>query len=180
MATSHFVLIGNGPYGNRGCEAIVRGTVAALEHFWGSSFRVTVGTIAPSDTVAKQARREADRRVEHVAVDVYPTRLSAPWCLNQLHRLTRYHTPRIPARPSTLRTIIDGAAAVLSVGGDNYSLHYDVQPPYPVYDIGNYVLDHSEAPLVIWGASIGPFTNSPRIAKAIVQQLRRGCGYHCS
>ncbi len=33
-----FILAGNGPYDNRGCEAIVRGTVKILRHYYKDSF----------------------------------------------------------------------------------------------------------------------------------------------
>jgi hypothetical protein len=41
-ALPHFLLVGNGPYLNRGCEAIVRGTMAILCQAFGEGFRVRV------------------------------------------------------------------------------------------------------------------------------------------
>jgi colanic acid/amylovoran biosynthesis protein len=49
---------------------------------------------------------------------------------------------------------LDDAAAVLSVGGDNYSLDYGV--PKLFTDLDDIVLEKKK-PLAIWGASVGPF-----------------------
>jgi polysaccharide pyruvyl transferase WcaK-like protein len=53
---------------------------------------------------------------------------------------------------------LDDAAAVLSVGGDNYSLDYWV--PTLFTDLDDIVLEKKK-PLAIWGASVGPFDTMP-------------------
>lgn len=54
------LLVGNGPHSNRGCEAIVRGTMAILRKEYGGSFRVTLGTFDSVSAVAYQAAQETD------------------------------------------------------------------------------------------------------------------------
>jgi polysaccharide pyruvyl transferase WcaK-like protein len=58
----------------------------------------------------------------------------------------------------------------LSVGGDNYTLDYGI--PRVHVSLGRYVLAHRK-PLVIWGASVGPFDQNPGFAKVIHGHLKR-------
>jgi len=169
----HFFLVGNGPFTNRGCEAIVRGTMKVIEHCWGADFRVTVGTIAEPEVVAAQARRERDPRITHLPVSIYARRFSLPWWVNQGHKLSNYRGPRIPLVPHGIDAVLADADYVFSVGGDNYSLHFDKHPPYPVVDIDRYILQRTTLPIIIWGASIGPFDANPHVARALFAHLRR-------
>ena len=63
----------------------------------------------------------------------------------------------------------DGARAALEVGGDNYSLDYGGPGVYIAMDRW---LKKRGIPVVIWGASVGPFEGNPAGAKAIFDHLR--------
>lgn len=169
----HFLLIGNGPYQNRGCEAIVRGTVKLIEHFWGDDFTISQGIIGNAAAIAQQAEQEFDRRITHIPIEIYPQRFSPTWCSNQIGRLSRYHSPRLAMRPKGVDRDLLRADCVLQVGGDNYSLHHEQFPPFPVVDIDHYILRRSKAPVAIWGASIGPFSTLPHIEELMMSHLAR-------
>ena len=66
--SQHFLLVGSGPYTNRGCEAIVRGTMAILHRQFGEDFRVTLASFETPDIVAAQAAHEIDPLITHVAL----------------------------------------------------------------------------------------------------------------
>ena len=84
MRSPHFLLVGNGPYSNRGCEAIVRGTMAILRHEFGDAFRVTLATFESPKIVSNQAALEIDPLITHVSLQV--DRWSRPWWKRQIKR----------------------------------------------------------------------------------------------
>jgi hypothetical protein len=62
-----FILAGNGPYDNRGCEAIVRGTVKILrEHFSDPQF-LCISHFQDDDELRRQIVSETDRSIRHVS-----------------------------------------------------------------------------------------------------------------
>lgn len=61
------------------------------------------------------------------------------------------------------------AKAVLSVGGDNYSLEYGIPKRFTALD--NLVLDNHK-PIFLWGASIGPFDRIPHYEKYMADHLQ--------
>jgi colanic acid/amylovoran biosynthesis protein len=60
--------------------------------------------------------------------------------------------------------------AVLALGGDNYSLDYGI--PKAFFDANRSVLA-ARKPLIIWGASIGPFTAEPAFESYATEELKR-------
>jgi len=68
---------------------------------------------------------------------------------------------------------LDDAAAVLSVGGDNYSLDYGV--PRLFTGLDDIVLEKKK-PLAIWGASVGPFDSMPDYERYMSRHLQEAPG----
>ena len=169
-----FILAGNGPYTNRGCEAIVRGTTKILrEHFKDPRF-LCVTHIQSEEQFQKQCREEIDPAITHL----------------HSHRLNKKQAVRDFWRPETwlyayrhlfdtasfkyhvyreMLPYLDDAAAVLSVGGDNYSLDYGV--PRLFTGLDDIVLEKGK-PLAIWGASVGPFDSMPEYEGYMSRHLR--------
>jgi colanic acid/amylovoran biosynthesis protein len=180
VKTPHFILVGNGPYSNRGCEAIVRGTLAILRREFGDRVRVTVVSMAPKDVVDRQAAVESDSAIAHIAHDRGRGRWSADWAhlqiLKCLHPFSDvYYRPRdLPKlltsrRYGVLDAHLKSADAVLQIGGDNYSLDYGWPEAFLAVD--RYVQRHG-VPVVLWGASVGPFDAAPRHAQeAMIRHL---------
>jgi len=159
-----FLFVGNGSYLNRGCEAIVRGTVKILRHafddpkFVNANFDVTNPAFMPN---------ESDPGITHTPI-VSSRRWTTKWILWQILRRTNKHLAN-SLYFSGIRNNIKECAAVFSLGGDNYSLDYGI--PWGFVNLDNYVLKHNK-PLVIWGASVGPFDHEPDFAKDMHRHLR--------
>jgi colanic acid/amylovoran biosynthesis protein len=166
MRAPHFLLVGNGPYSNRGCEAIVRGTMVILRGEFGARFRVTLVTFETADSVAEQSSRETDPLITHVPLrGERIERWSLPWWRKQM---TRQFMPK-PREFATLDQVCGDATCALQIGGDNYTLDYG--RPREFMRLDEY-LRQRDVPVVLWGASVGPFEADPAFAPAMFDHLR--------
>lgn len=167
------VMVGNGTYLNRGCEAIVRGSLRIIREGLGNEARVTVGSFGPPEEVKRQAQREAYDFVRH-----FP--LSPAWSDARRGSLGRIVTggirrvlraigfePDVDTR--RLGCELDGSCCVLEVGGDNYSLDYGI--PHRFVSLDRRVQRYG-IPLILWGASVGPFDAMPEFASKMFAHLR--------
>lgn len=169
MTSPHFLLVGNGPYRNRGCEAIVRGTMAILRREFGEDFRVTVGTFSTPEVFAEQAKNETDPLVTHV---VLPLRYCKRWTMGwwRRHLIMRWLPEMWDKTYSKLDRFCSDATCALQIGGDNYSLDYGRPAEFISLD-GN--LHSCGVPIVLWGASVGPFESDPEFAQEMYANLRK-------
>ncbi len=160
----HFLLVGNGPYTNRGCEAIVRGTVIILRRYFGAATLFTVGSFGERQQVLRQAASETDPLITHVPLlppkwsyagmyHQFGATFRCGWSVHKSHHLC------LPKDPFSL---------ALEVGGDNYSLEYGV--PYRFLAMDRH-LQRRQIPVVLWGASIGPFDSRPAFEDRILAHL---------
>jgi len=169
-----FILAGNGPYTNRGCEAIVRGTTKILrEHFKDPRF-LCVTHIQSEEQFRRQCLEEVDPAITHLRSH----RMNKKQALRNLWKpetwLYAYRSRFDPAalKYQVYREMLphlEDAAAVLSVGGDNYSLDYGVPKLFTGLD--DIVLEKKK-PLAIWGASVGPFDTMPDYERYMGRHLR--------
>lgn len=169
-----FILAGNGPYTNRGCEAIVRGTTKILrEHFKDPRF-LCVTHIQSEEQFRRQCLEEVDPAITHLRSH----RMNKKQALRNLWKpetwLYAYRSRFDPAalKYQVYREMLphlDDATAVLSVGGDNYSLDYGV--PRLFTGLDDIVLEKRK-PLAIWGASVGPFDTMPDYERYMSRHLR--------
>ena len=60
--------------------------------------------------------------------------------------------------------------ATLALGGDNYSLDYGGTVRY--FQANNAVLDNNK-PLVLWGASVGPFSKNQKFERYAAKELKK-------
>lgn len=161
-----FLFVGNGPYRNRGCEAIVRGTMEILSSVWGDNILAKSGVMAQPSTIAAQQASESDPRVTNFSVSHVGTRLTKKWFMSQANRRLgtsfRHHT-------LDLAEHFVGARAAMQLGGDNYSLDYG--RPWDYIAVDRY-LQKRGVPVFIWGASIGPFEQDPDFAKTMYSHLK--------
>ena len=149
-----FILAGNGPYENRGCEAIVRGTTKILrEHFTDPRF-VCLSNYQSRAQYQEQCLRETDDAIDHI-----------PSCM-----LSREAMIRGVWKPKTWYKLFQ---YINDRGAFTYS-HLLPYLQYPGVSVGGIItltgsipLHHfmtsclHERPMMIWGASIGPFTSNP-------------------
>ena len=161
---SDFLLVGSTFYSNRGCEAIARGTVKILRRAFGEDIHITMASFGTPDSIKQQARDETDAYIEHIPL--WHERYSMPWIMHQLNK--RAHL-RTPGQYWALRQAVRRARVALEVGGDNYSLDYGV--PEGFLDMDRFLMGCG-VPVVLWGASVGPFENAPEFAPRVFQHLR--------
>lgn len=162
-----FYLTGQLTFGNRGCEAIVRSTVMMLNKTFGQ-----VEVLVPSDNIVRD-KQQWPEAAEHGVrfVEAYVPAHTRPWV----------HLQRLPLKfmkragwpfsfPKKLRDEINSVDAVLSIGGDNYSLDYRL--PSLLMGVDRLAMD-LDKPVFIWGASVGPFESEPHFVPAIREHLAR-------
>ena len=162
-----FILAGNGPYRNRGCEAIVRGTVKILRNTFQDPTFLSVSVLR-NDELEQQVNGETDPAITHKKLNderygkkrsFFQRILSLPFAAKEKYYLCHEMLP-----------FIDDAAAVLSVGGDNYSLDYGI--PRLFTDLDDVVLE-KKRPLILWGASVGPFWKLPDYERSMKRHLKK-------
>lgn len=161
-----FLFVGNGPYRNRGCEAIVRGTMEILSDVWGDAITARAGTMASPATVAQQQAGEIDPRVTHFPISHVGARLSRKWIMSQANKRLgtqfQHHTRDLIGRANDVR-------AAMQLGGDNYSLDYGRPQDYIAVD---RFLQKRGMPVFLWGSSVGPFDMDPEFAPEMYTHLR--------
>lgn len=152
---SLFIL--NGSTGNRGCEAILLSTWALMRE------------ASPQATAINSSLR--DPRVAGTAY------LQRPGLTHRCHPepasaqfLAWQWAKRVRGMRYNFERFLGASDVVMSLGGDNYSLDYNSVPKY--LDANDKVLAAGK-PLVIWGASVGPFTADPAIEARVAEQFRR-------
>ena len=164
MTSNKFVLVGNGSYRNRGCEAIVCGTVKLLREafapatFVNANFDVASPPYVPAERDETLIHRPIPRLVKR----------SPRWLAARVlkHTFPRGYRSLVYG---TLAPHLKDCRAALSIGGDNYSLDYGI--PKRFIDLDRYILDRG-VPLIIWGASVGPFDRAPAFAQRMHAHLR--------
>ncbi|KKG09439.1 MULTISPECIES: polysaccharide pyruvyl transferase family protein [unclassified Methanosarcina] len=167
-----FILAGNGPYDNRGCEAIVRGTAKILRHYYKDPSFLCVSFFQNQEQFEKQRREEFDPAIVHKKANKRQSKFDPNWLLRlpfrrlypELYKNWMYKE-MIP--------YIENSNSVLSVGGDNYSLDYGIPRLFTYLD--DVVLERKK-PLIIWGASVGPFEKIPEYEKYIKKHLQNVTG----
>ncbi|BDZ71664.1 polysaccharide pyruvyl transferase family protein [Methanobacterium petrolearium] len=170
MAKNHLTigLYGIGGVYNYGCEAIVRGTEIILHQKWPDA-RIKYASLRPEDDA---------QRLEGCDVEIVPRKMHRFGSIERFNSilayLTGFHSKRF--FPEDLKWV-DDCDVVLSIGGDLYTIPPGYQDPKircynPLIHFGDLVKNH-EKKFVVWGASVGPFEDCPRIKKRMVEHLRR-------
>jgi colanic acid/amylovoran biosynthesis protein len=160
-----FLLVGNGGYENRGCEAIVRGTARILRSAFGPC-RLLNWHLDPR--AHPPPAIEHDTEILHRPIPL-PKRLTPAWlavrCLQHAHHpvLARFAFKGLCDEARICR-------AVLAVGGDNFTLDYG--KPSIFVALAN-ALAGSGKQQVLWGASVGPFDEDPVYQQFVGNVLQR-------
>jgi len=159
MGKSLFVLQGNGSLYNRGCEAILRSTVAMLREEFGPCQFVN----APGPIEHPPEYDDMDPDIKHVFRTPIK-RWSRRWFIHQFQRRLLRRTSQ------AFEPYLPEALATLAIGGDNYSLDYGI--PWSFFNANETTL-RSGKPLVLWGASVGPFSKEPKFEKYAARALKK-------
>lgn len=168
-----FVLAGNGSYFNRGCEAITRGTVYILRNFFDEPRFIAVTAYKNEDQFMQQRLKETDPSIIHKKMYVPYKRFDLLWFLRNALRIV---CPGIIKHITykDLKTNLGEAKAVLALGGDNYSVDYGrpSRSSMNCTDLDDLVVAR-RTPLIIWGASVGPFSKYPTYERYMINHLRK-------
>jgi len=174
-----FILAGNTPYENRGCEAIIRGTTTILRESFPDPRFVCMSTFQNENQYRIQCQQETDEDITHLATlkglskrDV----IRSFWRPETWNKVYQYFFDRssFSSKPYlNMIPYLDDTTAVLSVGGDNYSLDYGL--PNRFISLDDLVLAHKR-PLAIWGASVGPFGTMPDFERFMSEHLKTVTG----
>jgi len=166
-----FLFVADGRYSNRGCEAIVRGTVEILSNkFPRSNF--ILSPFGPRKGLENDAKYETDSRIEHmIPIDPLIRRFSWPWWKHRIF-LRTFPNKQKEYQFNVQLKALERADCTLVLGGDNYSLDYGV--PHRYVDMGEVLLS-KEKPLILWGASVGPFSSDANVERMMSKTLSK---YH--
>lgn len=173
-----FILAGNGPYENRGCEAIIRGTVNILrKHFKDPRF-ICISHFQNTQQFLQQKNNETDKAITHIAANRINKKevIRNAWNPSTWVRVYEYFF-----NPGELKywiyenmfPYLDEAAAVLSVGGDNYAIDFGLPTRFTGLD--DIVLENGK-PIFLWGSSIGPFNTLPEYERYMSRHLNNVTG----
>ncbi|PKL70601.1 MAG: polysaccharide pyruvyl transferase family protein [Methanomicrobiales archaeon HGW-Methanomicrobiales-1] len=170
-----FILAGNGPYENRGCEAIVRGTTKILRKSFTDPRFICISHFLNDVQYKEQCFHETDCAIVHHSSSLLSKKrvIKNIWKPETWSRIIQYFFDRDKFYYADMFPYLDEARAVLSIGGDNYSLDYGVPTLFTAID--DIVLERKK-PLVIWGASIGPFSAIPEYERFMIDHLQKVTG----
>jgi len=159
-----FVLYGNGPLLNRGCEAILLSTMGLVNKSFG------VSDFASCPHYTKDVLTDRDiffaENLQHISPRCPPKRFSAEWITNRVHRTLG------TGRDIYFSSLLPKTTACLVLGGDNLSLDYGKGLPRLQLNTLEK-LHRRRVPTVIWGASIGPFTKDPELEQYAATVLKK-------
>ncbi|NIP53050.1 MAG: hypothetical protein GWN67_13345, partial [Phycisphaerae bacterium] len=162
MARERFLLAGNSTYTNHGSEAIVRGTVIILREVFDNPEIVSSETEGfPYSDIP-----ETDPGIIHKPIFL-PKRYSPGWFLTRAGKALFARSVVYNCFARRLLPEIRKASAVLSIGGDGY-----IKRPFLKIAENDLAMD-LKTPVILWGASVGPFTGSLRYQKSVFDHLRR-------
>lgn len=161
------LLAGNSSWLNRGCEAIERGVMAIVRHELG---QLDVGVLPFAAAEDRESSQGATGRLLPPAWSV------EPWSMERIRRtILRRMLLGAPSKAyrsayATLRPLLVRSTALVQIGGDNFTLDYGRPDVFFALDD---LFARVGAPVVLWGASIGPFSADRDYERFAARELRK-------
>lgn len=149
----NILLIGHAGFWNRGCEAIVRGTVLAIKSRNPESSRINLVSGSPDLDESIVISDAIDLSIVDPASLRGATKPSLGWFVQTLSR--KIFHGNMCLSDYLLRETLKNNDVIISIGGDNFSDDYG--SPRGFFDTLNLAKKYGKK-VVIWGASIGPFS----------------------
>ena len=164
------LITGHHSLANRGCEALLRSTVAMVRTRYPDARFHVPSLDAQADSAQWPESRE--QGVEFVpaphsgawlrtwarACRIAPGLAAAPW-------------PNVQA-PREWRSFVRQCDVMLAIGGDNYTLDYDLDSLALHVGLTEWAMRHG-CPAVLWGASVGPFDGHTALGRTMVRHFER-------
>lgn len=163
-------LTGQNNFGNRGCEALVRSTLDVVRRAYPDARVLVPSADLPRDR--SQWPEAASQGADFVAVPPVPRRF-VHWnrVVSRLPALAALPWPKLPAQ-DPIRAHLAECDLLLSIGGDNYSLDYDLGSLAYFVSVAEAMLELGK-PALLWGASAGPFSRLPAVERQMARHLQR-------
>jgi colanic acid/amylovoran biosynthesis protein len=162
------LILGHHSLANRGCEALLRSTVAMVrKQYPDAEFRVPSVAADIDRTQWPQASELGVTFIEarHSTVGL---RAWARAC-RMMPSLLAWPWPSV-APPFSWREHLRGCDAALAIGGDNFTLDYGLESLAFHVGLVHGVRQYG-CPTVLWGASLGPFEVQTPLGRAMALHL---------
>ena len=145
---------------NYGCEAIVRGTVNSLK------------TMFPEAkiTYASFNVQEDTERLKGCDVEVIERPFHNSIVKRIIRKLLAYVNIDYPVYIDSFELVND-YDLIVSIGGDMYTISSTGFYPYSLMKFGDVAIEKGKK-YILWGCSIGPFDNHPKILKEFQKHLK--------
>lgn len=164
-----FYLSGQNNFGNRGCEALVRSTLELLKAEFGD-VEVLVPSYRP-DLDTKQWPDAEQSGCRFVRAMPYPAELKIWGRMRRaLPFLKNLYLPSFRL-PKDIEADIASCDAMLVIGGDNITLDYGIESLLWHVRFAQHAQRLGKT-VMVWGASVGPFSSEPVIEKFVAGFLR--------
>jgi polysaccharide pyruvyl transferase WcaK-like protein len=163
-----FILHGSGSLLNRGCEAILKSTIAIMEREFGPCRFVNY----PPYHLKTEDLEDCGSNVINAVPGerIFPNRNWFDFHIRK--RLFMFTLTRQISgfQKQAFKSFLPHSTASLAIGGDNFSLDYGV--PWTQFAINRATLRCCK-PLIIWGASVGPFSKNPKFERFATSELKK-------
>ena len=164
-----FYLSGQNNFGNRGCEALVRSTLQLLQSEFGD-VEILVPSYRP-ELDANQWPEGQKSGCKFVRAMPFPNELK--WWGRARRLLPFLKDVYLPnyALPKDIEVELASCDALLVIGGDNITLDYGIESLIWHIRFAQHAQRMGKK-VMIWGASIGPFSKEPAIEKFAAHFLK--------
>lgn len=161
MNPPKILLIGIGGVYNYGCEGIIRGTEAIIRKEYPDA-NIVYASRRPSDD-QERLKGSKVHIIERSGLSRYSVKNI---CRKSLSAVGIAWSPMVDSL-----ALLKNTDAVLLIGGDLYTLHPGggYSPSLPKF---GDAAQRRGVPYVLWGASVGPFSDNPRAEKAFTKHLK--------
>lgn len=158
------LLIGIGGVYNYGCEAIVRGTVAIIKSKYPDAKIV----------YASYRRNSDNNRLKDVDIEIVSILRHGKYSIKNLTRkVFSLFGIKIPLLENMIKLKnFKNFDIVMSIGGDLYTLNSNGEYPLGLIQLGDMIIKKG-IKYIIWGASIGPFSNNKKAELSIIKHLKK-------
>lgn len=162
MKSPRILLIGIGGVYNYGCEAIVRGTETIIRHEYPDADIVYASNRSSDDQ--ERLKGSKVQIIERGGIRRYSIK-------NICRKILSVGGITWSPMVDSLR-LLTNADAVLSIGGDIYTLHPGGNYSLSLPKFGNAAQKRG-VPYVLWGASVGPFSDNPGAEMVFARHLKK-------
>lgn len=168
MSPKKIYFAGHNNFGNRGCEALVRSISKLIRD---KSPDVVFNT--PSCEINLDSAQWIKSRAEGINfVDANSSNASVVWwdrCRRIAPIIEKINRPTFKLSKQVIKDIAESDLMIMT-GGDNITLDYGLGSLYGITSFVDCAKQHG-VPVILWGASVGPFTTKPHIEKFMREHL---------